>query len=283
MGGSGGQVGANGWAGHTWTSVGLLFPTFLTRSSSHRPGFPASGSGVGGPCPWAVLTLVSQWAVIRPFSTVTSAEKVLWERGFRDSRARGWGAPDAPAEKWVSSSSESESRARSRSRVARRPGGGGGSAPAPGTHRSMPPTQLEGRLAHLEAVVPEARGIWAAGRGCSGGRGGKQVCGLPHEQVVVDPGGRLDHGSEGGPAQALAAPAPPTPSPVVEALVDLLAGQEDVGGGQDHFQATAGQRQGPVLKGPHLLRVSRDHHLEGGAGGESRGGDVREVRACCQT
>ena len=121
MGGSGEQVGANGWAGHTRTPVGLLFRTFPTRSSSHRCGFPASGgSGVGGPCPGLsspplCLTLVSQWAVIRPFSTVTSAEKVLWERGLRDSRARGWGAPDAPTEKWVSSSSESESRMRSRS------------------------------------------------------------------------------------------------------------------------------------------------------------------------
>lgn len=61
-------------------------------------------------------------------------------------------------------------------------------------------------------------------------------------------------------------PALPTSPPVVEALVDLLAGQEDVGAGQDHFQAAAGQRQGPALKGPHFLRVSRNHHLGVGAG-----------------
>lgn len=89
-------------AAHT----GLVFlPVGALESGVPAPGLSS---------PPLCLTLVSQWAVIRPFSTVTSAEKVLWERGLRDSRARGWGAPDAPTEKWVSSSSESESRVRSR-------------------------------------------------------------------------------------------------------------------------------------------------------------------------
>lgn len=64
-------------------------------------------------------------------------------------------------------------------------------------------------------------------------------------------------------------PHPRSPSaspPVVEALIDLLAGQEDVGAGQDHFQAAAGQGQRPALEGPHLFRISRNHHLRGGAG-----------------
>ena len=101
------------------------------------------------------------------------------------------------------------------------------------------------------------------------GRGGgrKQVSRLPHEQVVVDPEMGRWRGAvreaQPGPCHS---PHPPASSPVVEALVDLLAGQEDVGAGQDHFQAAARQPQGPVLEAPHLLRVSRNHHLHGGGG-----------------
>lgn len=46
-------------------------------------------------------------------------------------------------------------------------------------------------------------------------------------------------GGEGGPSRPLATPLWPVSSPVVEALVDLLAGQEDMGAGQEHFQAAA--------------------------------------------
>lgn len=68
------------------------------------------------------------------------------------------------------------------------------------------------------------------------------------------------------PSPSPRSPYPLESPPVIEALVDLLAGQEDVGAGQEHFQAAARQRQGPALEGPHLLRVSRNHHLDRRAG-----------------
>lgn len=96
-------------------------------------------------------------------------------------------------------------------------------------------------------------------------RGRKQVRRLPHEQVVVDPGtgGWTAAVRVAQPSPSARSPYPLESPPVIEALVDLLAGQEDVGAGQEHFQAAARQRQGPGLEGPHLLWVSRNHHLDG--------------------
>lgn len=78
MGRVGWQVGVVGWMGHTRPSPGpglhipyLALPALVLSC--------CGGSEGGGSPPPAALTLVSQRAVIRPFSTVTSVEKVLWE------------------------------------------------------------------------------------------------------------------------------------------------------------------------------------------------------------
>lgn len=57
-------------------------------------------------------------------------------------------------------------------------------------------------------------------------------------------------------------PVYPMSPPVVDAFVDLLAGQEDVGTGHDHIQGTARHRQRSALECLHLLGISRDHHLD---------------------
>lgn len=155
---------------------------------------------------------------------------------------------------------------------------GGGSATAPRAPGApfLPSLRADLHILKLSCQRPEAPGQPAAGAGAGAG---SRSAGSHMSRSLLILGGRWDHGSEGGPAQALATPSPPTPSPVVEALVDLLAGQEDMGGGQDHFQATAGQCQGPVLKGPHLLRVSRDHHLAGGGTRAGRAGKGMRERS----
>ena len=99
---------------HTGASFLPSFPNWSCSYWSCSPAVVGGGhcSQWGSP-PQAALTLVSQKAVIRPFSTVTNVETVLWERGLGDSGAGGWGAPDVPTEKkWASSSSESESGVR---------------------------------------------------------------------------------------------------------------------------------------------------------------------------
>lgn len=78
MGWVGWQVGAAGWMGYTRPPLGpvphipyLALPALVLLCCG-------GSEGRGSPPP-AALTLVSQRAVIRPFSTVTSVEKVLWE------------------------------------------------------------------------------------------------------------------------------------------------------------------------------------------------------------
>lgn len=75
MGRVGWQVGAAGWMGHTRGTA----PHIPYLAQPALVLFCCGGSEGRGSPPPAPLTLVSQRAVIRPFSTVTSVEKVLWE------------------------------------------------------------------------------------------------------------------------------------------------------------------------------------------------------------
>lgn len=131
----GSWVGAASWKGHSRPHWGFFpqIPQLLRQVLLSCQWWVGSSGVRGAHLPRAALTLVSQRAVIRPFSTVTSVEKVLWERGPGDSGAGGWGAPDAPTEKkWASSSSESESGVRSKSQVGRRPGRAAPALPSSG-------------------------------------------------------------------------------------------------------------------------------------------------------
>ena len=105
--------------------------------------------------------------------------------------------------------------------------------PGPTGARLLPSLKADLHILKLSCQKPEASGQPAGG--AAGAGAGSRSAGSHMSRSLLILGGRLDHSSEGGPAQALAAPALTTPSPVVEALVDFLAGQEDMGSGQDHF------------------------------------------------
>ena len=119
--------------------------------------------------------------------------------------------------------------------MAGRPGGGGrvcpGARDATGAP-CLPSLKADLHILKLSCQKPEASGQPAGG--AAGAGAGSRSAGSHMSRSLLILGGRWDtavRGARPGPGH----PAPPTPSPVVEALVGLLAGQEDMGGGQDHF------------------------------------------------